>query len=108
VVLIGFNAGLDRFAESNPTLRRLLIGHGTDLIVDGKVDRGALSRLGLSEGELNLALRRQGADDVVEVERAALEPEGEIVVTLKPGERTATRDDLAAAVAELKSLIAAR
>jgi len=43
----------------------------------------------------------------VEVERAALEPEGEIVVTLKPGERTATRDDLAAAVAELKSLIAA-
>jgi uncharacterized membrane protein YcaP (DUF421 family) len=107
VVLIGFNAVLDRLAESNPKVRRLLIGHGTDLIVDGEVDREALSRLGLSQGELDLALRRQGADEVVEVERAALEPEGEIVVTLKPGERTATRDDLAAAVAELKSLIAA-
>lgn len=108
VVLIAFNAGLDRFAESNPRARRLLIGAGTDLIVDGRVDGRALRRLGLSQGDLDLALRRQGADDVSEVERAALEPEGEIVVTLKPGERTATADDLARAVAELKALIASR
>jgi uncharacterized membrane protein YcaP (DUF421 family) len=106
LVLIGFNAGLDRLAEMNPRLRRLVVGHGTDLIVDGQVDRAALGRLGLSQSELDLALRRQGADEPAEVERAALEPEGEIVVTLKPGERTASRDDLAAAVAELKALIA--
>ncbi|CAL8979956.1 hypothetical protein PROP_02987 [Propionicimonas sp. T2.31MG-18] len=108
VVLIGANALLDRWAESSAWGRRLLVGTGTDLIVDGAVDRRALARLGLSQGELDLALRRQGADDESEVERAALEPEGEIVVTLKPGERGVTRDDLAAAVAELRALIAAR
>lgn len=107
VVLIGFNALLDRAAEFSPLGRWLLVGNGTDLITDGRVDARALARIGLSQGELDLALRRQGADDVTEVERAALEPEGEIVVTLKPGERTATRDDLDRAVAELKALILA-
>ncbi len=107
VVLIGFNALLDRAAEFSPLGRWLLVGNGTDLITDGRVDARALARIGLSQGELDLALRRQGADDVTEVERAALEPEGEIVVTLKPGERTATRDDLDRAVAELKALIRA-
>ncbi|MCA0294788.1 MAG: DUF421 domain-containing protein [Actinobacteria bacterium] len=108
VVLIGFNAVLDRVAMATPGARRLLVGSGTDLIVDGQVDRDALTRLGLSRGELDLAMRRQGADDPSEVQLAALEPEGEIVVTLKPGEQSATRDDLAAAVAELKALIASR
>ncbi len=108
LVLIAFNAVLDRLAESNPWAHRVLVGKGTDLIVEGQVDKPALARLGLSQSDLDLALRRQGADDPVEVQRAALEPEGEIVVTLKPGERTATRNDLDAAVAELKALIAAQ
>ncbi len=105
VVLVVFNSALDRFSLSHPRWRALLEGSGTDVIVDGRVDSAALKRLGLTRTDLDLALRRQGADDVVEVERAALEPEGEIVVTLKRGERTATRDDLAAAVAELRALI---
>lgn len=108
VVLIGFNALLDRVAAFNDFGRWLLFGRGTDLIVDGKLDDRALARIGLNRGELDLALRRQGADDIAEVQRAALEPEGEIVVTLKPGERSATRDDLDRAVAELKALIQAR
>lgn len=108
VVLIGFNAVLDRVATLSPFGRWLLFGKATDLIVDGRVDTGALTRTGLDPSELDLALRRQGADDVTEVQRAALEPEGEIVVTLKRGERTATRDDLDRAVAELKALIEAR
>jgi uncharacterized membrane protein YcaP (DUF421 family) len=107
-VLIGFNAGLDRLAEFHPVGRWLLVGRGTDLILDGRLDQGALTRLGLNQGELDLALRRQGADDVTEVQKATLEPEGDIVVTLKPGERTATLDDLDRAVAELKELILAQ
>ena len=108
VVLIGFNAVLDRVAAFNSFGRWLLLGRGTDLITDGKVDVAELARIGLNQSELDLALRRQGADDVTEVQRAALEPEGEIVVTLKPGERTATRDDLDRAVSELRALIEAR
>lgn len=107
VVLVGFNALLDRYAVTTRG-RRLLIGRATEVIHDGTVDHAALARLGISTTELDLTLRRQGSDHPSEVESASLEPEGEIVVTLKPGERTATRDDLAAAVAELKSLIAAR
>lgn len=107
VVLVGFNAVLDRFAVT-PVGRRWLVGHATEVIRDGKVDQAALARLGISSAELDLTLRRQGSDDPSEVESAALEPEGEIVVTMKAGERAATRDDLAAAVAELKSLIATR
>ena len=108
VVLVAFNALLDRVATFNSLGRWLLFGRGTDLIADGRLDDRALARIGLNRSELDLALRRQGADDVAEVQRAALEPEGEIVVTLKPGERTATRDDLDRAVAELKALIEAR
>ena len=106
VVLVGFNALLDRYAAT-PRGRRLLVGRATEVVHDGHVDHAALARLGISTAELDLSLRRQGSDDPSEVESASLEPEGEIVVTLKPGERTATRDDLAAAVAELKALIAA-
>ena len=107
VVLVAFNALLDRVATFNSFGRWLLLGRGTDLIADGRLDDRALARIGLNRSELDLALRRQGADDVAEVQRAALEPEGEIVVTLKPGERTATRDDLDRAVAGLKVLIEA-
>jgi uncharacterized membrane protein YcaP (DUF421 family) len=107
VVLVGFNALLDRFAVTRMG-RGLLVGNPTKVIDDGRVDLAALARLGISTTELDLSLRRQGSDDPSEVESATLEPEGEIVITLKPGERSATKDDLATAVAELKSLIAAR
>ncbi len=107
-VLIGFNALLDRVSEVSPLCRRLLVGVETELITDGKVDTRALARLGMTVGELDLALRRQGSDDVSEVQKAAMQPEGEILVTVKPEERNATVSDLRAAVAELKELIAAR
>ncbi|MFZ0530547.1 MAG: YetF domain-containing protein [Propionicimonas sp.] len=108
VVLVGFNAMMDRLSHTSPALRRVIVGQPTPLIEAGEVDQHALRRLGISTGELDLALRRQGSDEPSQVQRAALEPEGEIVVTLKPGERPATRDDLAAAVADLKALISAR
>ena len=105
-VLVGFNALADRLADLHPVLHGLLIGGPTDLITDGRVDSRALSRLGISRGELDLALRRQGADDVHEVQHATLEPEGVIVVTLKPEEQNVAVVQLQEAVAELKELIA--
>jgi uncharacterized membrane protein YcaP (DUF421 family) len=107
-VLIGFNALADRFVELTPFGRRLLGGTPTDLITDGRLDTGALARLGISPGELDLALRRQGADEVGEVERATLEPEGAILVSLKPQERDVSVRDLSQAIAELRELILAR
>lgn len=104
-VLVGFNALVDRFAEATPLGRRLFSGTPTDLITDGRVDAAALARLGISAAELDLALRRQGADETDEVEQATLEPEGVIVVSLKAQERDVSVKDLNAAVAELRELI---
>ena len=78
VVLVGFNALLDRLSHVSPAMRRLLVGQPTQVIEDGEVDHAALRRLGISLGELDLALRRQGSDEPGQVQVAALEPEGEI------------------------------
>lgn len=104
-VLIGFNAIIDRIAESGPRMRRLLLGKSSNLVVDGRVDGRALARIGVSPHELNVALRRQGADTVNAVKQARIEPGGEILVDLKPGEQAATRDDLVAAVVAITELI---
>lgn len=104
-VLIGFNAIIDRIAESGPRMRRLLLGKGSNVIVDGRLDGKAMSRMGISPHELNVALRRQGADTVTSVKLARIEPGGEIMVDLKPGEQAATRDDLVAAVVAITELI---
>lgn len=106
VVLVSFNALLDRISHRSPAFKRLLGGSATEVVSNGVVDAAALDRLGISRSELDLALRRQGSDEPGQVQRASLEPEGEIVVTLKTGDRSVTKDDLTAAVAELKSLIA--
>jgi uncharacterized membrane protein YcaP (DUF421 family) len=104
-VLIGFNAIIDRIAESGRRMRRLLLGKSSNLVVDGRVDGRALARMGVSPHELNVALRRQGADTVSAVKQARIEPGGEILVDLKPGEQAATRDDLVAAVVAITELI---
>ena len=65
-----------------------------------------LARVASAIGELALALSRHGVDRVAQVQAASLETAGDLLIDLKPGDRPASRDDLAAAVAELKALIA--
>lgn len=108
VVLIGFDLGLDLLTQRSPGLRRLLEGKPVELVRDGRPDRAALAGVGIDDRELALALRRQGIDDVSQVEAASLETAGDLLIDLKPGDHPASRDDLAAAVAELKALIAQR
>jgi uncharacterized membrane protein YcaP (DUF421 family) len=49
-------------------------------------------------------LRRQGANDVSEVERAVLAPGGSVIVSLKPEAQTATKADVAALAAAIGRL----
>lgn len=104
-VLIGFNAVLDRIAESGPRMRRLFIGKPTELIANGRLDARALARMGVSPHELDVALRRQGAAAIGDVQRAQIQPGGGILVDLKSGDQPATRDDLVAAVVALTELV---
>jgi Predicted membrane protein len=108
VVLVGFNALADRAIEASERGRRLFIGGPSELVRDGRVDGPELIRMGVSRSELDIALRRQGSTGAEDVQRATLEPEGEILVDLKPGARPVTRDDLDAAVEELRRLLVER
>jgi len=106
VVLIGFDLLLDLLTQRSRWLRHLLEGRSITLVREGHADRAALRRVGIRDRELALALSRQGVDKVSQVQAASLEPAGDLLIDLLPGERPASRDDLAAAVAELKALIA--
>lgn len=108
VVLVGFNAVADRLIESSDWGRRVFIGVPSELVRDGQLDDRELRRMGVSRSELEIALRRQGSDSPQGVKRATLEPEGEILIDLNPGARAVTRDDLDAAVEELRSLLTQR
>lgn len=108
VVLIGFDLALDWLSDRVPALGGLLAGRETEVIRHGRRDVRALHRLGVEDQELDRALRRQGLHDVSRVERAAFDPAGGLLVEPMPTAAPATREDLAAAVAELKELIQAR
>lgn len=107
VVLIGSDLGLDLLTQRFGWLNALFVGPATVLLRDGKLDHRRLAQVGISDRELALALRRQGVDELAQVGDASLEPGGELLVSLKPSQRSVTRADLDEAVAELRALITA-
>lgn len=93
-VLVAINGVMVRVVNRYPRLNRIFEGAQTVLVRDGKVDHKALHRMGLRQADLAAALRRQGASDAHEVQRATLVPGGAIVVTLAEDARDVTRRDL--------------
>jgi uncharacterized membrane protein YcaP (DUF421 family) len=94
VVLVAVNAVVVRLVARSDRLTALFEGTPTTVIERGRYLRRALQREGLRAGDVTTALRAQGADDVREVERAALEPGGALVVSLFPERRNAERGDV--------------
>lgn len=103
VVLIGANQGLDRLAERWEWLRQILEGPSTTLITDGQLDVAAARRMGLVKSDIAPALRNQGADAIEEVKLATLNPDGSLVVNLRPEAQSVTRSDLDEALARLRT-----
>jgi uncharacterized membrane protein YcaP (DUF421 family) len=95
ITLVAVNAGLNRLVTANATAARIFDGHATTVITDGTVVAGTLRRLGLRPSELDTAVRVQNADDVSEIGHGSLEPGGQLVLTLKPSEQSATKADVA-------------
>jgi uncharacterized membrane protein YcaP (DUF421 family) len=93
-VLVGINAVIVRVVARSGRLTAVFEGTPTTLIERGRYIRRALQREGLRAGDVTRALRAQGADDVQEVERAALEPGGALVVSLFRDRQNADRGDL--------------
>jgi uncharacterized membrane protein YcaP (DUF421 family) len=93
-VLVGVNDLVSRFARRNGGLDRVLEGTETKLVESGSYVDRELRSLGIRPNDLEVALRRQGAEHVSEVQRAVLYPSGAIVVELRPEARGASESDI--------------
>jgi uncharacterized membrane protein YcaP (DUF421 family) len=107
VVLFVANSAVVRAARTNK-LDAALEGSPTRLVHDGAVDHDAVRRLGLRQSDVIIAVRRQGASTIEEVEEAVLEPGGTIVVTLRPEDQNATKGDIRRLERKLDRIIAAQ
>jgi len=83
-LLVLGNYLLVRYTFFHPRFGRTLQGRSTTLVEDGRVDHRALRRELVSRAELAAALRREGIDDLEEVDRVVLDPEGTLTPTKKP------------------------
>lgn len=104
VTLVGINAGLNHLLSRNDRIAQLLEGKPTTVIDDGHVVRRAVRRLALRPSELDHAVRLQNGDDISEVKTGRLEPGGQLVLTLKEPEQSATKADIAQLHAELAAI----
>lgn len=75
---------------------RLFEGSPSVIVHAGTFDDRAVRRLGIRKADVLSAIRRQGADDVSEVESAVLAPGGAIVVTLRDEAQNPKMSDLRA------------
>lgn len=103
-VLLGVNSIWVRTVNRTPRLTAICEGTPTVLVSDGKIVAD-VHRLGLRRSDVATAIRRQGASSIDEVERASLEPGGQIVVNLKSDAQDLTVADFRAGEAEQAALI---
>ncbi|MFJ9774983.1 DUF421 domain-containing protein [Kitasatospora sp. NPDC101157] len=103
VTLVVVNSLVTRWLARDPRAARLLEGEPTTVVRDGKLVPGALRELALRPSELEHAVRLQNGDNLSDVSRARLEPDGQLLVTLKAAEQSATKGD----VDELRERLAA-
>lgn len=106
-VLVAINAAVNRWLAVSPRASRVLEGKSTTLIEDGHFIQGALRRLALRPGEVDHAIRVQNGDDVSDVANGRMEPSGQLILSLKPAEQSATKGDIRHLNARLDSIDAA-
>ena len=108
VTLVAVNSVLVRVAQRSDGAVQLLEGAPEVLARDGRLDQEAIRGLGLRPADVEVAIRRQGASTLTEVHEATLEPGGAIVVRLRPGAESATKDDVARLEAKVDRLLASQ
>jgi uncharacterized membrane protein YcaP (DUF421 family) len=106
-ILVAVNDAVVRLLRRTGPLDRALEGAQTRLVDDGSFRDDQLRRLGIRRSDLEVALRRQGAEHVSQVESADLYPSGVIVVDLDPDARGASLGDIQRLERKLDGLIAA-
>jgi uncharacterized membrane protein YcaP (DUF421 family) len=94
VTLVVVNSLLNRLALHSELFARIFDGTPTEVIKDGVTLPGAMRHVGLRPAELEHAVRVQNGDRIDEVRSGVLEPSGQLVVTLRDAEQSATKGDV--------------
>lgn len=84
------------FGSRSKTFDRLIGGEPRIVVRDGKIDHRALMRERINETELLSLLRLERIEDIRNVERATLEPDGKLSVIKTEESREAQKSDLTA------------
>jgi uncharacterized membrane protein YcaP (DUF421 family) len=92
--LVAVNAGLNRWMAVSDRASRLLEGTPTTIIEDGRVLPAAARRLSLRPADLEHAVRVQNGDNIGEIATGHMEPNGQLVLTLKAEEQNASKGDI--------------
>jgi uncharacterized membrane protein YcaP (DUF421 family) len=95
VTLIAVNTGVNRLIAVSDTAALIFEGRATTVVTDGHVSSPALRHLGMRRSELDHAVRLQSGDNVTDIDRGSLEPDGQLVLTLKTAQQPATKGDIA-------------
>lgn len=90
VVILFWSVVLDWLSYRSPRLGRLLKAGPKPLVVDGKLNRAAMHREFMTRDELLSQLRLHGIEDVADVRRAYLEPNGMVSVLRRDADSDTT------------------
>jgi uncharacterized membrane protein YcaP (DUF421 family) len=113
ISLLAANFLVVRFFFRHPKLEAAFEGRPDLLVEDGRLNRKRLEKELITEAELESAARKQGIGSLAEVERAEIDPDGELVFVQKApapelsrhAEILARLDALAAEMEKLKAEI---
>lgn len=102
--LVAVNAGINRLVARSARVARWLEGTPTTVITNGTPLMHDVRRLGLRVNDLEHAVRIQNGDTIHDVSSGVLDPGGHLLITLKPGERNATKHDIEQVLGRLARL----
>jgi uncharacterized membrane protein YcaP (DUF421 family) len=94
--IVGWSFVLDWLAYHFPLVQRLVHSPPLLLVKDGQIMRRNLRKEFLTEEELESQLRKQGVDDMRQVKRSYMEPDGRISVITADGQQHGAVEDQAA------------
>jgi uncharacterized membrane protein YcaP (DUF421 family) len=106
IALVATNDLILRIVHRSARLDRLVEGTRTRLIENGRFVASHLRKVGIRSSELDVAIRRQGAESVHQVHAADLYPSGALVVDMMPESRDAVAGDIARLERKLDTIIA--
>lgn len=102
--LVAVNALLNRVIAVSDRAARILEGKSTTIVENGRFLTSAAKRLSLRPTDIERAIRVQNGDDIKEIATGLMEPNGQLVLTLKQEEQNANKSDIAAISAQLKAV----